>query len=162
MLEGRQPKLERLQFLQLSVESPNILWCLSLQQQPIVAKVHIMLSKTELWPANDRLKEAGRHLAFVKGSLKHLKRVEDKQIVNDLVGAIEAQREAVEQMLQVLDTVARHNFHPEQVQEIHRIEPPNGKEARNRRTHEEFSVAVQGHGTKRADQVLISLEQPAE
>jgi hypothetical protein len=123
-----------------------------------------MLSKTELWPANDRLKEAGRHLAFVKGSLKHLKRVEDKQIVNDLVGAIEAQREAVEQMLQVLDTVARHNFHPEQVREIHRIEPRirNGKEARNRRTHEEFSVAVQGHGSKPADQVLISLEQPAE
>ena len=123
-----------------------------------------MLSKTELWPADDRLRDAGRHLAFVKGSLKHLKRVEDKQIVNDLVGAIEAQREAVEQMLQVLDTVARHNFHPEQVQEIHRLEPRirNGKEASNRRVHEEFNVPVQGHVTGPEDQVLISLEQPAE
>ena len=123
-----------------------------------------MLSKTELWPADDRLKDAGRHLAFVKGSLKHLKRVEDKQIVNDLVGAIEAQREAVEQMLQVLDTVARHNYRSEQAQGIHRLEPRirNGKEARNRRTQEEFKVSVQGHAAAPEDQELISLEQPAE
>jgi hypothetical protein len=123
-----------------------------------------MLSKTELWPVNDRLKDAGRHLAFVKGSLKHLKRVEDKQIVNDLVGAIEAQREAVEQMLQVLDTVARHNYRPEQAQGIHRLEPRirNGKEARNRRIQEEFNVSVQGHAAAPEDQELISLEQPAE
>jgi hypothetical protein len=123
-----------------------------------------MLSKTELWPANDRLKDAGRHLAFVKGSLKHLKRVEDKQIVNDLVGAIEAQRQAVEQMLQVLDTVARHNFRPEQAQGIQRLEPRirNGKEARKRRIQEEFNIPVQGHATAPEDQVLISLEQPAE
>ncbi|MBV8532922.1 MAG: hypothetical protein JO207_03900 [Verrucomicrobia bacterium] len=123
-----------------------------------------MLSKTELWPANDRLKEAGRHLAFVKGSLKHLKRVEDKQIVNDLVGAIDAQREAVEQMLQVLDTVARHNFHVEQVQGTRQLEPRirNGKEARCRRIHGELNVPVQAHATVPADQVLTSLEQPAE
>jgi hypothetical protein len=66
-----------------------------------------MLSKTELIPARDRLKEADRHLAYVKGSLKKIKGVEEKRVVNDLVGAIEAQRKAVEQMLQVLDTVAR-------------------------------------------------------
>ena len=75
-----------------------------------------MLSKTELLPARDRLKEADRHLAYVKASLKHIKRVEEKQIVNDLVGAIEGQRKAVEQMLQVLDAVARCDFHRTQVQ----------------------------------------------
>jgi hypothetical protein len=69
-----------------------------------------MLSKTELWPVKDRLKDADRHLAYVKGSIRHIKSVEDKQIVNDLVGAIEAQRKAVEQMLEVLDVVARHDF----------------------------------------------------
>lgn len=75
-----------------------------------------MLSKTELLPARDRLRESDRHLAHVKGSLRHIKRVEDKQIVNDLLGAIEAQRKAVEQMLQVLDTVARSDFRPTHVQ----------------------------------------------
>src|SRR4029077_9378887 len=70
----------------------------------------IMLSKTELLPARDRLKEADCHLAYVKGNLKQIKSVEDKRIVNDLVGAIEAQRKAVEQMLQVLDTVARSDY----------------------------------------------------
>lgn len=55
-----------------------------------------MLSKTELWPANDRLKDADRHLAYVKGSIRHIKTVENKQIVNDLVGAIEAQRKAID------------------------------------------------------------------
>lgn len=123
-----------------------------------------MLSKTELWPADDRLRDAGRHLAFVKGSMKHLKRVEDKQIVNDLVGAIEAQREAVEQMLQVLDTLARHNSHLEQVQGIRQSEPrmKNGKDARNRRLHGKFNVPVLDHASLPADQVLISLDQPAE
>jgi len=76
----------------------------------------MMLSKTELLPARDRLKEADRHLAYVKAGLKHIKRVEDKQIVNDLVGAIEDQQKAVEQMLQVLDTVARCDFHRTQAQ----------------------------------------------
>jgi hypothetical protein len=72
-----------------------------------VDSVFIMLSKPELIPARDRLKEADRHLAYVKGSLKQIKSVEDKRIVNDLVGAIESQRKALEQMLQVLDTVGR-------------------------------------------------------
>jgi hypothetical protein len=69
----------------------------------------MILSKTELIPARDRLKEADRHLAYVKGGVKQLKSVEDKRIVNDLVGAIEAQRKAVEQMLQILDLVTRCN-----------------------------------------------------
>lgn len=96
--------------------------------------------------------------------MKHLKRVEDKQIVNDLVGAIEAQREAVEQMLQVLDTLARHNSHLEQVQGIRQSEPrmKNGKDARNRRLHGKFNVPVLDHASLPADQVLISLDQPAE
>src|SRR5262249_37066504 len=79
-----------------------------------------MLSKTELIPAQDRLKEADRHLAYVKGSLKQIKSVEDKRIVNDLVGAIEAQRKAVEQMLQVLDTVARSGYGAPRVEEPER------------------------------------------
>ena len=77
-----------------------------------------MLSKTELWPVKDRLKDADRHLAYVKGSIRHIKSVEDKQIVNDLVGAIEAQRKAVEQMLEVLDIVARHDFCSRRLQEL--------------------------------------------
>ena len=77
-----------------------------------------MLSKTELWPVKDRLKDADRHLAYVKGSIRHIKSVEDKQIVNDLVGAIEAQRKALEQMLEVLDIVARHDFCSLRLQEL--------------------------------------------
>jgi hypothetical protein len=77
-----------------------------------------MLSKTELWPVKDRLKDADRHLAYVKGSIRNIKSVEDKQIVNDLVGAIEAQRKAVEQMLEVLDIVARHDFCSLRLQEL--------------------------------------------
>ena len=77
-----------------------------------------MLSKTELWPVKDRLKDADRHLAYVKGSIRHIKSVKDKQIVNDLVGAIEAQRKAVEQMLEVLDIVARHDFCSLRLQEL--------------------------------------------
>jgi hypothetical protein len=83
-----------------------------------------MLSKTELWPAKDRLKDADRHLAYVKGSIRHIKSVEDKQIVNDLVGAIEAQRKAVEQILEVLDVVARHDFCNVRIQE------PQGPDSR--------------------------------
>ena len=64
--------------------------------------VDTMLSKTELLPAQNWLKDADRHLAYAKGSLRHIKCVEEKQIVNDLVGAIDAQRKAVEQMLEVL------------------------------------------------------------
>jgi hypothetical protein len=77
-----------------------------------------MLSKTELWPVKDRLKDADRHLAYVKGSIRYIKSVEDKQIVNDLVGAIEAQRKAIEQMLEVLDIVARHDFCSQRLQEV--------------------------------------------
>src|SRR5580693_9932719 len=83
----------------------------------------MMLSKTELLPAKDRLKEADRHLAYVKGSIRHIKSVEDKQIVNDLVGAIEAQRKAVEQMLEVLDIVARHDFCSLRLQEPQAPDP---------------------------------------
>jgi hypothetical protein len=83
----------------------------------------MMLSKTELLPARDRLREADRHLAYVKESLRHIKRVEDKQIVNDLVGAIEAQRKAVEQMLQVLGTVARWDFQRAQTQGVLEVAP---------------------------------------
>lgn len=97
-----------------------------------------MLSKTELLPAKDRLKEADRHLAYVKGSLRHIKRVEDKQIVNDLVGAIEAQRKAVEQMLQVLDTVARCDFRATQV-----IQKANGSASHSSSTTEEKSRRLQ-------------------
>ena len=82
-----------------------------------------MLSKTELIPARDRLKEADCHLAYVKGSLKQIKSIEDKRIVNDLVGAIEAQRKAVEQMLQVLDTIARCDYGVAPVQDSDRQSP---------------------------------------
>ncbi len=78
-----------------------------------------MLSKTELLPVKDRLKEADQHLAYVKESLRHIKCVEDKRIMNDLVGAIDAQRRAVEQMLEVLDAIARHDFLSGKVQELH-------------------------------------------
>lgn len=81
------------------------------------------LSKTELLPARDRLREADRHLAYVKENLRHIKRVEDKQIVNDLVGAIEAQRKAVEQMLQVLGTVARCDFQRAPTQGVSEVAP---------------------------------------
>jgi|ERR1700758_2630490 hypothetical protein len=82
-----------------------------------------MLSKTELLPVKDWLKDADRHLAYVKGSLRHIKCVEEKQIVNDLVGAIDAHRKAVEQMLEVLDAVARHDFLSGRIQEIEGSDP---------------------------------------
>jgi hypothetical protein len=82
-----------------------------------------MLSKTELLPVKDWLKDADRHLAYVKGTLRHIKCVEEKQIVNDLVGAIDAHRKAVEQMLEVLDAVARHDFLSGRIQEIEGSDP---------------------------------------
>src|SRR5271165_388761 len=82
-----------------------------------------MLSKTELLPVQDWLKEADRHLAYVKGSLRHIKGVEEKQIVNELAGAIDAQRKAVEQMLEVLDAVARHDFLSGRIQELQGTDP---------------------------------------
>ena len=102
-----------------------------------------MLSKTELLPARDRLKEADRHLAYVKAGLKHIKRVEDKQIVNDLVGAIEDQRKAIEQMLQVLDAVARCDFHRTQAQETNGTAPQANGSA-----PQANGAASQANGTK--------------
>jgi paraquat-inducible protein B len=105
----------------------------------------MMLSKTELLPARDRLHEADRHLAYVKESLRHIKRVEDKQIVNDLVGAIEAQQKAVEQMLQVLGTVARCDFQRAQAQEVPEVAPQtNGtKQERPTRLQPELGDSAQ-------------------
>jgi len=106
-----------------------------------------MLSKTELIPARDRLKEADRHLAYVKGSLKQIKNVEDKRIVNDLVGAIEAQRRAVEQMLQVLDTVARSGYGVPRAEEPERptLYLRMMTESRNRRLGRSVSDSAQGY-----------------
>ena len=113
----------------------------------VVDTVFTMLSKTELIPAQDRLKEADRHLAYVKGNLKQIKNVEDKRIVNDLVGAIEAQRKAVEQMLQVLDIVARHDYCAPRAQESERPNPyfRTMRENKNRRLRREVSDAAQGY-----------------
>ena len=106
-----------------------------------------MLSKTELIPAQDRLKEADRHLAYVKGSLKQIKSVEDKRIVNDLVGAIEAQRKAVEQMLQVLDTVARSGYGALRVEEPERPTSYLGMvtQNRNRRLRDNVQESAGGY-----------------
>jgi len=106
-----------------------------------------MLSKTELIPAQDRLKEADRHLAYVKGSLKQIKSVEDKRIVNDLVGAIEAQRKAVEQMLQVLDTVARSGYGARRVEEPERPTSYLGMvtQNRNRRLRDNVQESAGGY-----------------
>jgi hypothetical protein len=107
----------------------------------------IMLSKTELIPARDRLKEADRHLAYVKGSLKQIKSVEDKRIVNDLVGAIEAQRKAMEQMLQVLDTVARSGYGVPRAEEPERptLYLRMMTESRNRRLRRNVPDPAQGY-----------------
>ena len=123
----------------------------------------MMLSKTELLPAKDRLKEADRHLAYVKGSIRHIKSVEDKQIVNDLVGAIEAQRKAVEQMLEVLDVVARHDFCNIRLQEL---QGPNGKmidrkETRKRRLRGEFPDPAQSVFPDSTEEELVTSEQSA-
>ena len=123
----------------------------------------MMLSKTELLPAKDRLKEADRHLAYVKGSIRHIKSVEDKQIVNDLVGAIEAQRKAVEQMLEVLDVVARHDFCNIRLQEL---QGPDGrmidrKETRKRRVRGDFADPAQSVFHESTEEELVSSAQSA-
>jgi hypothetical protein len=107
----------------------------------------IMLSKTELIPTQDRLKEADRHLAYVKGSLKQIKSVEDKRIVNGLVGAIEAQRKALEQMLQVLDAVARCDYGPPRVQQPERpgLYLHTMRESKYRRLRRNVSDSAQGY-----------------
>src|ERR1700704_6232395 len=127
----------------------------------VVDTVFTMLSKTELIPARDRLKEADRHLAYVKGNLKQIKSVEDKQIVNDLVGAIEAQRKAVEQMLQVLDVVARHDFCSVRLQELEGPETKmvDRKEARKRRLRSELSDPAQGVFPAQVEQEFVASEQ---
>jgi predicted negative regulator of RcsB-dependent stress response len=123
-----------------------------------------MLSKTELWPAKDRLKDADRHLAYVKGSIRHIKSVEDKQIVNDLVGAIEAQRKAVEQMLQVLDAVARHDFCSIRLQELQGPEAKtvDRKEARKRRVRGDSPDPAQAVFPESEEQELVTSEQSAD
>jgi hypothetical protein len=123
----------------------------------------MILSKTELLPAKDRLKEADRHLAYVKGSIRHIKSVEDKQIVNDLVGAIEAQRKAVEQMLEVLDVVARHDFCNIRLQEL---QGPDGrivdrKETRKRRVRGDFADPAQSVFPASTEEELVSSAQSA-
>jgi hypothetical protein len=119
-----------------------------------------MLSKTELIPARDRLKESDRHLAYVKGSLKQIKSVEDKRIVNDLVGAIEAQRKAVEQMLQVLDTVARCDYGASRAPEPDRpsLYLRTMRESKNRRLRRNASDSAQGYLDVSVEQGL----EPAE
>jgi hypothetical protein len=120
-----------------------------------------MLSKTELIPARDRLKEAGRHLAYVKGSLKQIKSVEDKRIVNDLVGAIEAQGKAVEQMLQVLDTVARSGYSAPRVEEPERptLYLRMMTESRNRRMRRHVSDAAHGYVSAPLEEGLEATSQ---
>ena len=121
----------------------------------------IMLSKTELLPAQDRLKDADRHLAYVKGSIRHIKSVENKQIVNDLVGAIEAQRKAVEQMLQVLDIVARHDFCSVRVQESQGPDDQmvDRKEVRKRRVRGDLLDPAQSVFPVSNEQSLVPSEQ---
>ncbi len=123
-----------------------------------------MLSKTELWPAKDRLKDADRHLAYVKGSIRHIKSVENKQIVNDLVGAIEAQRKAVEQMLQVLDVVARHDFCNVRLQELEGSDGKilDRKETRRRRVRGNIPDPAQGIFSSSTEQELVPSEQSSQ
>lgn len=109
------------------------------------------------------MKDADRHLAYVKGSIRHIKSVENKQIVNDLVGAIEAQRKAVEQMLQVLDVVARHDFCSLRLQEL---EEPDArivdrKESRKRRVRGDFADPSQGVFSVPTEQELARSEESA-
>jgi len=120
-----------------------------------------MLSKTELIPARDRLKEADRHLAYVKGSLKQIKSVEEKRIVNDLVGAIEAQRKAVEQMLQVLDTVARSGYGIPYVEEPERptLYLRMMTQSRNRRLRCSVQQSAGGYLDTSADEALEPTSQ---
>jgi hypothetical protein len=122
-----------------------------------------MLSKTELWPAKDRLKDADRHLAYVKGSIRHIKSVEDKQIVNDLVGAIEAQRKAVEQILEVLDVVARHDFCSPRLQELQAADSRmvDRKELRRRLVLGDFPDPAQNVISVPTEQELAPRKQSA-
>jgi hypothetical protein len=121
----------------------------------------MMLSKTELWPAMDGLKDADRHLAYVKGSIRHIKSVENKQIVNDLVGAIEAQRKAVGQMLQVLDVVARHDFCNGRLQESQDPDAKmvDRKETRKRRARRELPAPAQSLFPVSTEHELVPSEQ---
>jgi hypothetical protein len=123
-----------------------------------------MLSKTELLPVKDRLSEADRHLAYVKGSIRHIKCVEDKRIVNELVGAIEAQRKAMETMLEVLDAVAKHKFLDGRFQEVQRTEHKNvdRKEIRRRILRGElFDSAEEVFRVPAAEEELIRSEKSA-
>ncbi|MBV8225232.1 MAG: hypothetical protein JO232_08595 [Verrucomicrobia bacterium] len=123
-----------------------------------------MLSKTELLPVKDRLSEADRHLAYVKGSIRHIKCVEDKRIVNELVGAIEAQRKAMETMLEVLDAVAKHKFLDGRFQEIQRTEHKNvdRKEIRRRILRGElFDSTEEVFRVPAAEEELIRSEKSA-
>ena len=123
-----------------------------------------MLSKTELLPVKDRLSEADRHLAYVKGSIRHIKCVEDKRIVNELVGAIEAQRKAMETMLEVLDAVAKHKFLDGRFQEIQRTEHKNvdRKEIRRRILRGElFDSSEEVFRVPAAEEELIRSEKSA-
>jgi hypothetical protein len=122
-----------------------------------------MLSKTELLPARDRLKEADCHLAYVKGSLKQIKSVEDKRIVNDLVGAIEAQRKAVEQMLQVLDTVARCDYGVPRLQDSDRQSPylRAMRERKNSRLRHDGTGPAQGSLEDSVEEMLEPAAQAA-
>jgi predicted negative regulator of RcsB-dependent stress response len=148
--------------MRLALKNHNLLWYFTLiWAAGCVYSAFIMLSKTELLPAKDRLKDADRHLAYVKGSIRHIKSVENKQIVNDLVGAIEAQRKAVEQMLQVLDVVARHDFCNVRLQELQGSDATmvDRKEARKRRVRGESLDPAQGVFHVPAEEELVSSEQ---
>jgi len=141
-VRSRRPRLARPEALDVGCH--KILWYQCLIVPAYCCYLLAMtLSKTELLPARDRLKEADRHLAYVKAGLKHIKRVEEKQIVNDLVGAIEGQRKAVEQMLQVLDAVARCDFHRTQIQEANGTAPQA-----NRAAPQTTEAVSQANGTK--------------
>lgn len=120
-----------------------------------------MLSKTELLPAKDRLEDAHRHLAHVRGSIRHIKSVENKQIVNDLIAAIEAQRKAVEQMLQVLDVVARHDFCNVRFQETQGTDPKlvDRKQTRKRRVGGDFHATDQSVFPVLNEQELVPSER---
>jgi hypothetical protein len=122
-----------------------------------------MLSKTELLPVKDLLKDADRHLAYAKGSLRHIKCVEEKQIVNELVGAIDAQRKAVEQMLQVLDAVARHGFLSGRIQEVEGRDPRlvDRKALRKRLVRGELRDPSQAVFRVASEPQLIRTEQTA-
>jgi hypothetical protein len=87
--------------------------------------------------------------------------VENKQIVNDLVGAIEAQRKAIDQMLQVLDVVARHDFFKIRSQESgSAAKVIDRKELRKRRLRGEFRDPAQGILSVAAEEGPLPSERP--